>query len=264
MSASLGDRMKLYEGLESRRRFMPRLPILARLDGRCFSSFTKGLARPYDERLSRLMVDTTRHLVEESSGATLGYTQSDEITLVFIPPSRGEVFFDGRVQKLTSTLAAMASVYFNRHLPFKQDHLPTFDCRTWQVPDLAEAANCLLWRERDATKNSITMAARCYYSDTALFGKKGDEKQDMLFAKGVNWNDYPAFFKRGTYIVRRRVDAPFTAEEIATLPPLHHAHGNPDLVVSRLRIDALDIPPAGSIENLPDVLFSGAEPVLRD
>jgi hypothetical protein len=141
----LGDRMKEYEMAEAGRRALPGLPTLARLDGKAFHTFTKGLERPYDGRLHALMDATTRHLVKES-GALVGYTQSDEISLLFYAATpRAEPFLGGRFQKLTSILAAMATAFFNRQLaqalPEKAERLPIFDCRAWVVPSLEEAAN---------------------------------------------------------------------------------------------------------------------------
>ncbi len=79
MKDSMGDRMKRYERVEAERRLSSALPVVARIDGRCFSSWTNGLQRPHDARLHRLMVDTTTHLMREA-GACVGYTQSDEIS----------------------------------------------------------------------------------------------------------------------------------------------------------------------------------------
>lgn len=99
MNDDLGDRMKVYEMAEAGRKFMPLLPIVARLDGKGFSSFTKGLLRPYDERLSNLMVDCTKYLVSETN-ACCGYTQSDEITLAWYAPDyKSEIYFAGRISK---------------------------------------------------------------------------------------------------------------------------------------------------------------------
>ena len=264
----LGDRMKYLEQAEAGRRVMPRLPVVARLDGKCFSGFTRGLARPYDERLSRLMVDLTTALVTET-GACCGYTQSDEITLAwYAPDPKSQIYFDGKVHKMVSVLAARASVYFNARLqavipekaPPADGSGPVFDCRVWAVPTLDEGANAFLWREQDATKNAITMAARCHYSDKELFGKSGAEKQEMLFAKGVNFNDFPAFFKRGTYVRRRTVRKAFTAEELDLLPPLHNARKAPGLEFERQEVAPLDLPPLAKVVNRAAVIFLGAEP----
>lgn len=260
----LGDRMKAYEAREAQRRLMPLLPIVARLDGRGFSRWTQGLARPYDERLSRVMIETTRQLVAEL-GARTGYTQSDEISLVFYNPDpKSPPIFEGRVQKLVSVLAALATAHFaqlvREHLPERADRLAHFDCRVWNVPTIEEAANALLWREFDATKNSISMAARAYYAHAELHGKKGSVLQEMLWQKGVNWNDYPAFFKRGTYVQRRTTQHRFTAEELDALPERHAARCDPDLVVERSEVVELSLPPLGSIVNRAELVCLGAQP----
>lgn len=114
-NTSLGERMKWYENRFADE-FMPMVPIIARLDGRSFHNFTKGLKRPYDERLSSLMTQTTAYLVSETN-ARCGYTQSDEISLVWLADDwDNEVFFAGKLQKMNSILSAMCSVYFNRNL----------------------------------------------------------------------------------------------------------------------------------------------------
>ncbi|MCB9741745.1 MAG: hypothetical protein H6741_02455 [Alphaproteobacteria bacterium] len=260
----LGDRMKGYERREAGRRLLPSLPVCVRLDGKRFSRFTQGLARPYDERLSRLMVEVTRQLVE-TTGACVGYTQSDEISLILYTgdPAKG-VYLDGRVQKLTSVLASQTTALFNRllpeFLPEKVGELPLFDCRVWAVPSREEACNAVLWRELDATKNSISMAAQHYYSHGALQGRSGSEKQDLLHLKGVNWNDYPAFFKRGTYLRRETESRRFTAEELEVLPPRHAARRDPELVVTRSLVRAVDMPPLRRVVNRVAVLFEGALP----
>lgn len=263
---ALGDRMKMYEGVESDRRFMPLLPIIVRLDGRGFSRFTKGMKRPYDERMSQAMITTTRKLIEETH-ALAGYTQSDEITLLFNSDDvKSQVWFDGRVLKMNTGLAASATLFFYQEvlktMPEFAYRNPRFDARANNVPNRTEAANNFLWRERDASKNSVSMAARGYYSHTQVHGKNRHEMMDMLMDKGVNWNDYPAFFKRGTFLQRRVTEGPFTSEELAALPPKHHAHTNPELVVTRSRIIELDMPIFDKVINRIEVLFDGVEPIV--
>ena len=209
---SLGDEQKAYEQIRAGEKAMYGLPVIARLDGRGFHNFTKGLNRPYDYEMTSCMQDTSRALLEQSQ-ADIVYTQSDEITLVWANPiSEGKptkVFFDGKYQKMISTLAALGSVEFNYSLqdmlPEKMREKPTFDCRVWQVPSLQKAAENLLWREMDATKNSITMAASAYYPHKELEGKHSGDKHEMLFQKGINWNDYPDFFKKGSYFTKKKV-----------------------------------------------------------
>lgn len=263
MYDDLGDRMKSYEAAEAQRHLMPRLPVCARIDGKRFSRFTQGLARPFDARLSRLMVATTRHLMDESA-AIAGYTQSDEISLLFYSADpQKPIYLDGRTQKLTSILTSMTTAFFNaqlpQFLPEKAGELALFDCRVWAVPTLEEAANAFLWRELDATKNSISMAARHYYEHKQLHGLSGNEMQELLFQKGVNWNDYPAFFKRGTFLLRRTVERQWTSQELDALPPLHAARSNPDLVVRRREIYTPELPPFSKVINRVGVLFHEEE-----
>ncbi|MCA9688507.1 MAG: tRNA(His) guanylyltransferase Thg1 family protein [Nannocystaceae bacterium] len=264
---ALGERMKSYERAEAGRRFLPTLPICARLDGKRFSRWTDGLARPYDPRLSALMIAVTKHMVEETH-AKIGYTQSDEITLVFHSddPKR-QVFVDGRIQKLVSLLASMTTARFNAALaaaiPERADAPALFDCRAWVLPSREEAVNVLLWRERDASKNSLSMAARAHYPHAQLEARRGPALHELLHAVGINWNDYPAFFKRGTYVRRETVARAFTADERAALPPMHAARENPDLLVERSEVRALELPPLDKVVNRVAVVFEGAAPEVE-
>ncbi|MDX1532620.1 MAG: tRNA(His) guanylyltransferase Thg1 family protein [Nitrosopumilaceae archaeon] len=260
MQDSLGDRMKSYEMQEAGRRFIPGLPVYARIDGRTFSKFTKGMNRPYDQCMARAMIETTKYLVEQTN-ACIGYTQSDEISLVWYSPDpKSEIFFGGRVQKMTSQLAALASVKFlqqaMQYWPEKvENKLPTFDARVFMLPNLSEATNCFVWREWDATKNSKTMAASHYYSHKELHEKSGEQKVDMLLKKGVLWNAYPAFFKRGTYVQRvtRKVPVP------DYVPPQHRPESG---TVTRSFIEELDMPPITKVVNREAVIFEKEKPQL--
>lgn len=262
----LGDRMKLYEGVESDRRFMPLLPIVARLDGRGFSRFTKGMDRPFDLRMSNAMIEVTRKLVEET-GARAGYTQSDEISLLWYSDDLdSQVWFDGRILKMNTSLAASATLYFYQEvlktMPGFAARNPRFDARAWNVPTLYEAANSFLWRERDASKNSVSMAARAHFSHSQVDGKNRLEMLDMMGSKGVTWDDYPAFFKRGTFVQRKVIEGAFTSDELAELPEKHQARTNPDLTVKRSRILTLDMPSFDLVTNRTEVLFNGADPMV--
>lgn len=264
MSDDLGDRMKLYEQAEAGRRLMPLLPVLARIDGRAFHSFTRGMDRPYDGRFSNAMIETTICLARLTN-ACMGYTQSDEITLAWHSTDiKSQIWFDGKIHKMVSQLAAHATLIFNgevqRTMPGYADRDPTFDARVWNVPNRTEGANVFLWREWDATKNSVSMAADTFYSHNETHGKNGSQKLDMLLAKDVNWNEYPAAFKRGTYVQLRVVSSPFTAAELEALPPKHHARTNPGLTVDRSEFRVIALPPFASIGNREAVIFDGAEP----
>ena len=229
-SDSLGDRMKLLEQQEAGRAAFRQLPLLARLDGRAFHSFCRGLQRPFDARLSDLMLDTTKFLVDEVQ-ATVGYTQSDEISLCWVlEDDRQSFLFNGKFQKLTSVLAALATGFFNKQLssriPEKAHQLPVFDCRVWSVPNLLEAYHTFLWRQQDATKNAISMAAHTYFPHKSLQGVPGSQMQERLFTeKGINFNDYPAFFKRGTFVKRQQILKELTAAELAGIPEAHRPTG---------------------------------------
>lgn len=267
---SLEDRMKAYEGVEASRRLMPLVPGLARVDGRSFSTYTRGLEKPFDPRLSRLMIETARHLLRES-GARLAYTQSDEITLVFYADDpKEQLWFDGRVQKLCSQLAAQATAAFNHLLPEALPekfaartlaNMPTFDARVWSVPTMAEAANVLVWREQDATRNSVEAAARSKFSHNALHEKSQREMVQMMREQGLIWEELPVFFKRGTYLQRRVVKRAFTADELDALPPKHEARKNPALEIERTDIVELSVPPITRVQNREGMIFRGEDPV---
>jgi tRNA(His) guanylyltransferase len=263
---ALGDRMKMYEGMETGRVSMPRLPLMIRIDGKGFSNWTRGLRYPFDERLQALRVEVTKRLVE-ALGARAGYCQSDEISLaLWAEDEKSSLYCGGKLQKIVSHSASMATAFWNLlvpiYLPEKAGLPAMFDSRAWSVPDLDEAANVFWWRELDATKNSVSMAARSVYSHKEIFGKTSSEMQEMLFKKGINWNDYPVWAKRGTYLGRRPFGRTLTAEEIELLPPKHDARRNPDMVVTRSGVLDLNLPPLGKVTNRVDVLFRGADPIL--
>lgn len=263
---NFGDRMKAYEALETDRHFMPLLPVYARIDGRSFSQFTKNMERPYDLEMSNAMINTTKHLVDKTH-ARIGYTQSDEISLVWVQErSDSEMFFGGKVHKIVSVLASMTAAFFNFYCGqnpylrnFANRNPPHFDCRAFQLPNRVEAANAFLWREQDATKNAISMAARAYHSHAALDHKNGAEMQEMLFQKGVNFNDYPAFFKRGTFVRRITKMRAMSADELARIPEAHRPA--PGTEFERSEIVSLEMPKFSTVINRPEVIFDGADPV---
>ncbi len=150
-----GDKLKEFErAVETY--LDPTCPIILRLDGRAFHTWTKCVDRPYDQRLNDVMVITTLALAREV-GARYCYTQSDEITLVCLCEGDSQPIFGGRTQKLNSLLAAYASVTFNamaQNYPFRAHKPATFDCRAYNVPDKDVAAEVVLWREADAIRNS--------------------------------------------------------------------------------------------------------------
>ena len=202
-----GDRMKTYERL-AESQLIPNLPVVVRLDGKSFSKYTSRLERPYDLKLIELMQNTCKHLMKISHNIKVAYQQSDEITLIISNDYDNPVEYNGRVQKLCSILAAECSVYFATHAYILENALhdhPVFDCRIFNVPDWVEASNAVLWREQDATKNSIQLAGQSNFSHKEMQGLKNNQIQEkLLLEKNINWNDYPASFKRGSYIKREK------------------------------------------------------------
>jgi tRNA(His) 5'-end guanylyltransferase len=157
----------------------------------------------------------------------------------------------------------MATAKFNQQIgltiPEKAKLLPLFDSRVYQYPTLDLAAECFLWRETDATRNSLTMAAHAFYSHKELHKAGYAQKHEMLHQKGINWNDYPAFFKRGTYVRRETYLKELTPAELARIP----VNRRPTGPVQRTSVVEVDMPPLARVANVNDVLFRGAAPAER-
>lgn len=263
---TLGDWCKWLEKNFSPDIMIPTLPVIIRLDGNNFHNWTKGLERPFDTGMSDLMISTTKFLVEETN-AVIGYTQSDEITLILYSADKGKsIYNDGKKQKILSKLTGKTVAFFNeKRKEFLPNHNKTanFDCRIYQVPSLEDAVAQLIWRENDAVKNSIYSLARSMFSHKSLQGLNGREMYNMMSVeRGINWNEIESRFKRGTYIKRSRVSKPFSAEEIESLPPKHKARKNPDLVVERNIIEEVDFPILTRITNRVGVIFYNEDPIV--
>lgn len=229
---ALGDRMKENYENRSKTYLTRRTPCIIRLDGKAWHSFTKGFKRPYDKILHEAMNDTVKYLCANIQGCKLGYTQSDEITLVLtdFDTITTDAWFGYSVQKMCSIAASMATLAFNKALQkhrdeflnsvaalqdfdIEKDYLVAlqkaldrgamFDARCFSVPE-SEIVNCILWRQQDATRNAIQMLGQCYFSHKELDHKNTDMVQEMLFTiKGINFNDMPTEFKRGVCCVKR-------------------------------------------------------------
>ncbi len=260
-----GDRMKAYEAVEDRR-LDPSLPIYARIDGRCFSAFTRGMGRPFDRDLSEAMMRTTGALVE-AMHARIGYTQSDEISLVWLADGeRAEPIFGARVQKLCSVLGAYATAAFTaactKDRRLREDYLhrlPHFDCRVASLPSKTEAANMILWRETDAYRNAVSAAAQATFSHRQLQGKGREEMLAMLAEAGVDFDAYPPFFKHGTFMRRESFERAFTEAELARIPEKHRPAT--DALVMRSEVRCLPMPPFAAITNREAVVFDNAGPL---
>ena len=225
-----GDRMKGYEASLDLR-LDPFLPIYARIDGRSFSRFTRGMKRPFDPAMSDAMIHTTAGLVEKTH-ARIAYTQSDEISLVFLAVKPdADVLFGGRALKLTSVLASLATALFTARInadaalrPYS-NRLPHFDCRVCQIPTQTEAANMFVWRYKDARKNAISMTAQSVFSHKQLHGKNGGEMLEMLRGDGIEFDTYPRFFMHGTFVRRSVVMRELTVAELSHIPEKHRPSG---------------------------------------
>lgn len=204
---ALGDRMKAYEAV-TRTVLPPRSLAVIRVDGRAFHSLLRSAEKPFDFNFMTSMDNTAIALCEEIQGAVFGYVQSDEISVLvvdFAGPT-SQPWFGGVVQKQVSIAAAAATAAFNedrRKDPSVAGRLGMFDARVFTLPNAVEVANYFTWRQRDAVRNSIAMAAQAKFSHKQLHGVGTGRMQEMLWAEhGINWNDYPDGAKRGRVVVR--------------------------------------------------------------
>ena len=233
----LGTRMKeFYEGVP-KTRLVRRMPVAIRIDGKAFHTFTRGFQKPFDEILVKSMQDTMKYLCENIQGCVLGYTQSDEITLILVDYQNLNscAWFDYEVQKMCSISASMATMAFNKAfasnvakqskrlyseyleekdasyidtLEIAMNKGAMFDARCFNIPK-EEVANLIYWRQLDATRNSIQMVGQANFSHKELQNKSCNMIQEMLFAeKGINWNDYPTYLKRGSCCIKTTIQNP--------------------------------------------------------
>lgn len=271
---NLGDRMKRYEALTTSIMLMENLPVYARIDGRAFHTFCRGLDKPFDLEFVDIMQYTCKRLVSKTN-AILGYVQSDEISLAWLDPSKAP--FDGRLFKLQSVLAAMATSIFTQTIYSgveyekskakyiklaercqKQD--ACFDCRVFQLPNEEELANCFLWRENDAYRNSVSMLAQAYFSHKELQGKSSAEMQEMYYQKtGKNYNDLESHLKRGTYFQRKLFEEELNEETLAKIPEGKRPADNK---VIRSKVVELDLPIMRKVENKVGAYFYNEKPIL--
>lgn len=241
----LGMRMKTYYEAIPKTKLMRRTPVAIRIDGKAFHTFTRGFQKPFDKVLIAAMQNTMRYLCENVQGAVLGYCQSDEITLILqdYATFTTDAWFDYEVQKMCSIAASMATMVFNKcfekeisdycnNISRDEDGCldpeqyeqwkkyiaalgkgAMFDARCFNIPK-EEVCNLIYWRQLDATRNSIQMVGQANFSQTELNGKSCNEIQDMLMTqKGINWNDFPTYLKRGSACIRM----PISEEKITEI-----------------------------------------------
>jgi tRNA(His) guanylyltransferase len=228
MKDDLGNRMKQF--YEDRTRFsLPRRTYtIIRIDGKAFHTYTRGLKQPFDQGLIEDMDATACYLCKNIQGSNFGYVQSDEISILMtdFDAIGTDAWFDGNIQKIVSVAAGLATAEFNRLRlariikdsitqesdglvsirPYEKDilnmRLATFDARVFTIPADYEVENYFIWRQKDATRNSISSVARSLYKQKEVDGKNSDQKQEMIFQKGINWNDYVPKLKRGRFITK--------------------------------------------------------------
>lgn len=235
---SLGDRMKEYEKA-SRTHLTRRTPVIIRVDGKAFHTFTKRFKNleeyghpspkeyaienpndpplekirerttPFDHRMHACMSGTARWMVHFIQNAQFAYTQSDEISILLVDWKKlnTDAWFGNQVQKMCSVAASMATAYFyNIYQEYDKivygPHMPMFDARVFNIPK-EEVANYFIWRQQDATRNSINMLGQFHFSHKELQGKNTSQVQDMLMLhRGTNWNDIETWQKRGTCVFK--------------------------------------------------------------
>lgn len=221
-----GDRMKFYERAYTDENISVDVPLCVRIDGKGFSKFTKGFAKPFDQTLTRSMVDTTKQLVKETN-ADIGYTQSDEITLMWFRRSekQTEHIFGGKVSKINSIIASMAAANFNyfiaQYAPsvYAGKGLAYFDCRAWSVPSDIEASNVLLWRIQDARKNSISSLYRWTLGHSSMHGLSGIQMIEKLKTDaGVDWDMLPTTYRYGSIVCRKPTMVKLDDEILSKMP----------------------------------------------
>lgn len=197
---TLGDRMKRYERTH-RHTLTPNMLSIVRVDGRAFHSLLKGAERPFDYKFMSCMDMVAEALCKEISGAVMAYTQSDEVSVLMYDFERfaTEGWFGGVEAKVVSLSAAVATLEFNRCW----ERPGLFDARVFTLPNPVEVANYFIWRQRDAVRNSIAMAAQSMFSHQELHGVGVNQMQERMWNRhGVNWNDYPGGAKRGRWTVK--------------------------------------------------------------
>ena len=236
----LGKRMKEYYEQIPKTRLMRRCPVAIRIDGKAFHTFTKGFQKPFDEVLVKSMQETMKYLCENIQGCVLGYTQSDEITLILVDYKKldSAAWFDYEIQKMCSIAASMATMAFNK--AFVQNYLDyvsnetwdlsteegrdyyknivaayekaidkgaMFDARCFNIPK-EEVTNLIYWRQVDAARNSVQMVGQANFSHKELQNKTCNMIQDMLHEqKRINWNNYLTHLKRGSCCVKEEYEA---------------------------------------------------------
>lgn len=208
--SSLGDRMKSYENV-SRYKLQPRTPVIIRIDGRAFSSYTRGFRKPWDHHIQDSISSAAIALIQNISGADIAYIQSDEISVLINTYKHfsTQPWFNNNIQKISSVSASIATAYFNATMGSGvTSALAMFDARCFTIPR-EEAVNYFLWRQQDAIRNSVSSLAQANFSAKQLHGKSQIDMKEMLKSININWDtDISIKNQRGWCIIRNKQDQP--------------------------------------------------------
>jgi tRNA(His) guanylyltransferase len=202
MKDELGDRIKRYYE-DALRITLPRQThVVLRIDGRSFHQFTRGMERPYCRPLADALDKAALTLCQEMMGCRFAFGQSDEYSFLLSDneTEKSPMWFEGNLQKIVSVAASIFTAAFAREFP--SPNLASFDCRALVIAQASEVEKYFIWRQLDASANSLNMLASAHYSHQELLGKSEAEKHDLLHAKGLNWAKEPADFKRGRAVRR--------------------------------------------------------------
>lgn len=222
--------------------------VICRIDGRNFHKFCKDMERPFDQRLIQIFGTVTQQLVEMTN-ATCGYTQSDEISLLWSP--QRDVFFDGKHFKMTSVIASLVTGLFNQQLwKHDIDKLATFDTRVWEIPTSEHVLDYFLWRMQDCQKNSISMLASQYFSHDELFNIKTSERLNLLESISINWTEMNSKFKWGQFAIREKILVQGGTEDL----PEKHQYKCSDHCFERNIISLIELE-TSQLTELKQILF---------
>lgn len=204
MNDELGSRIKSYYENPARVLLPRKTWVIIRVDGKGFHTFSRELERPYSRELADGMDAAAVFVSGQMAGCAFGYGQSDEYSFLMTDFGRDEsrMWFDGSVQKIASVTASLFTAGFHRS--YASPGYAAFDARVFAIPNRRDVERYFLWRQADATRNSLNMLASAHYSHAELLGKSSAEKHDLLHSKGENWAKWPADFKRGRVV---RADA---------------------------------------------------------
>ena len=235
----LGTRMKEFYEQVPKTRLVRRMPVAIRIDGKAFHTFTRGFRKPFDHILIKTMQETTKYLCENIQGCVLGYTQSDEISLLLIDYKNlnSSAWFDYEIQKICSIAASMATMAFNKSFTKNAEEFMTdcaanyemeglcgkgteeyklcevyqkaiekgamFDARCFNIPK-EEVTNYFYWRQLDAIRNSIQMVGQAHFPHNILQYKTCEDIKDMLYVKDeIVWELLPTYKQRGSCCIKQ-------------------------------------------------------------